>query len=400
MSSRDRDAGRKFESGSSKRKRAIKKKQVEENLRGSLYKYIKTDDQETSLNPDPAENIPSTSSWVPPLPPLSLSKNSEGDVEVTTSLPLRSPGPPSTLSSQDHESEPESMLTSMTAEIENLNPQNDPGLWPITITNVDRTEIVLKGPIRAKVDLFPINDNGRRFSEYHYNKSSLLTAREIAEENDINRQFKEVRRRRKKRHFDYEGEDEALELNAEEMFKINYFYVIVDTVRASCRPRFEALKQHESIFGFMYNVKRLKEISDSELLKQCSDLQISMTVGESCDIDGHELYEELNMFIRVYEGKDDIISVLKYIIENKLTEVYPTIEIVLRIIATTPVTVASAERSFSRLKITKTYLRNSMTQDRLSALAILSIENDVAHSLDYCELIKDFSLKKSRKHQF
>ena len=125
-----------------------------------------------------------------------------------------------------------------------------------------------------------------------------------------------------------------------------------------------------------------------------------MTVGESCDIDGHELYEELNMFIRVYEGNDDIISVLKYIIEKKLTEVYPTIVIVLRIIATTPVTVASAERSFSRLKIIKTYLRNSMTQDRLSALAILSIENDVAHSLDYCALIKDFSLRKSRKHQF
>ncbi|KAL4708250.1 hypothetical protein ACJJTC_013819 [Scirpophaga incertulas] len=83
-------------------------------------------------------------------------------------------------------------------------------------------------------------------------QSSLLTAREIAEENNIDRQFKEVRRQRKKRHFDYEGEDEALELNAEEMFKINYFYVIVDTVRESCRPRFEALKQHESIFGFMY----------------------------------------------------------------------------------------------------------------------------------------------------
>ena len=39
-----------------------------------------------------------------------------------------------------------------------------------------------------------------------------------------------------------------------------------------------------------------------------------------------------------------------------------------------------------------------MTQDRLSALAILSIENDVAHSFDYSALIKDLrSLKKSRK---
>ncbi|GBP36942.1 Zinc finger MYM-type protein 5 [Eumeta japonica] len=128
MSSRDRDAGRKFES---------------------------------------AENIPSTSSWVPP---PSSSKNSEDDDELITSLSFRSSVPPSTLSSQEHESEPEPTFTSMTAGMENLNPQNDPGLWPITITDVDRTEIVLRGPIRIKVELFPVNDNGRRFSEYHYNK--------------------------------------------------------------------------------------------------------------------------------------------------------------------------------------------------------------------------------------
>ena len=39
-----------------------------------------------------------------------------------------------------------------------------------------------------------------------------------------------------------------------------------------------------------------------------------------------------------------------------------------------------------------------MTQNRLSALALLSIENDVAQSLDYCDLINDFSLRKSRIH--
>ena len=41
-----------------------------------------------------------------------------------------------------------------------------------------------------------------------------------------------------------------------------------------------------------------------------------------------------------------------------------------------------------------------MTQNRLSARALLSIENDVAHSLNYCDLISDFSLRKSRKHHF
>lgn len=63
MSSRDCDAGRKFQTGSSKRKRTIKIKQVQESLRGSLYKYMKSDEQETSSkhlltesdsNPDPA----------------------------------------------------------------------------------------------------------------------------------------------------------------------------------------------------------------------------------------------------------------------------------------------------------------------------------------------------------
>ncbi|KAK9744657.1 hypothetical protein QE152_g7578 [Popillia japonica] len=168
-------AGRKYESRSSKRKRAIKRNQAKLNLRGSLYKYIKSDDQETSTkhlltesdsNPDPAEHISATSSWVPP---PSSSKNSEDD-ELTTPLSLKPSVPPSRLSSQEHESEPESMSISMTAAMKNLNPQNDPGVWPISITDVDRTQTVLKGPIRVKVDLFPVNDNRRRFSEYHYNQ--------------------------------------------------------------------------------------------------------------------------------------------------------------------------------------------------------------------------------------
>jgi len=42
---------------------------------------------------------------------------------------------------------------------------------------------------------------------------------------------------------------------------------------------------------------------------------------------------------------------------------------------TLPVTVASAERSFSKLKLIKTFLRSTMSQVRLSSLAILSIES-------------------------
>ncbi|XP_050919588.1 uncharacterized protein LOC127137146 [Lathyrus oleraceus] len=48
-----------------------------------------------------------------------------------------------------------------------------------------------------------------------------------------------------------------------------------------------------------------------------------------------------------------------------------------RILLTIPVTVASAERSFSKLKLLKTYLRSTMSQERLNGLALIAIENDI-----------------------
>jgi len=59
-------------------------------------------------------------------------------------------------------------------------------------------------------------------------------------------------------------------------------------------------------------------------------------------------------------------------------DVYPNINVMLRIMLTTPVSVASAECSFSKLKLIKNYLRSSMSQERLEGLVMLSIEQELA----------------------
>jgi hypothetical protein len=56
---------------------------------------------------------------------------------------------------------------------------------------------------------------------------------------------------------------------------------------------------------------------------------------------------------------------------------FPNASIAYRISLTTPVTVASTKRNFSKLKLIKFYLKSKMSQERLNRLAILSIENEM-----------------------
>ncbi|KAJ0439325.1 putative HAT dimerization domain-containing protein [Helianthus annuus] len=68
-----------------------------------------------------------------------------------------------------------------------------------------------------------------------------------------------------------------------------------------------------------------------------------------------------------------------------------------RILLTIPVTVASAERSFLKLKLLKSYLRSSMSQERLSGLAMIAIENEVLDDINCEKLIHQFAIKNARR---
>ena len=59
---------------------------------------------------------------------------------------------------------------------------------------------------------------------------------------------------------------------------------------------------------------------------------------------------------------------------------------------------ATGERSCSKLKLIKTYLRNSLAQDKLSNLALLSIENNILKSLYTTEITTIFVNMKTRKN--
>jgi len=98
-------------------------------------------------------------------------------------------------------------------------------------------------------------------------------------------------------------------------------------------------------------------------------------------------------------NSQDLFVILQYILENDLMSTFPNITIALRIFLTLPVSVESVEKSFSKLKKIKNYLKSIMGQERLFCLATLVIKHEILDEINI-KILKKFIAMKSRKVLF
>ncbi|GJZ02219.1 zinc finger MYM-type protein 1-like protein, partial [Tanacetum coccineum] len=225
--------------------------------------------------------------------------------------------------------------------------------------------------------------------------NAIDVAKQIAIEMDIDPMFIQKRVIRRKRKFDEDSVEQDVILSAEESFKVNYFLYIIDQAIASLTTRFEQYRDYEDMFGFLFTCDKLKLYDDDRLKSCCSRLEAALKNGDRSDIDAKELYVELRSLDNYLPTENmkplDVLNFLKQ------DDCYPNAIIAYRVLLTIPVTVASAERSFSKLKLLKSYLRSTMSQERLNGLALIAIENDILESVNYDDLINNFSSKNVRR---
>jgi len=88
---------------------------------------------------------------------------------------------------------------------------------------------------------------------------------------------------------------------------------------------------------------------------------------------------------------------LRFIQKNNLGNSVPNIVIMLRIFITVAVSVATCEKSLSKLKLIKNYLRSSISTLRMRNLAIPSIEQQLADEINFDIAVEEFANKKARK---
>jgi len=220
----------------------------------------------------------------------------------------------------------------------------------------------------------------------HYEKLAM-------EKSEI-KEYKVVRKKKRKIPYDESCQGDT-SFEARESFKINTYFVIIDSLLSELRKRKSCYDDINTMFGFFSNMIDLPVI---EVRKKATKLQSQYPE----DLDGSFINECIHFhgYLKSLPGivsPKSILELCKIIEDHNIADVYPYVDIALRMYLCCPVSNTSAERSFSVLKRVKSYLRSSMNDNRLNNLAILNIECEITKSISYNEVIEDFAAQKSHR---
>ena len=112
------------------------------------------------------------------------------------------------------------------------------------------------------------------------------------------------------------------------------------------------------------------------------------------DLDGSRLAAQLISVELLHEdvvcSTTSVSEIIQAVAGSNVRKMFPQVTKMIMLYLICPATSATAERSFSELKRLKTYLRSTMGQRRLNALAILSTYPHELDRMDVNSLIRQF----------
>lgn len=230
--------------------------------------------------------------------------------------------------------------------------------------------------------------------------SLLNESKDLAKKWGVTTVFKNSRRKITKRFFDELSQDERIS-DPESYFKVNVYYCCLDILISQTKERFQSLCNLSSIFEILQPEKLLSSSSE-EILNASGKLSAKYSKDISLN-----LCDQLKALKTCLNSEIKKIYSIKELIElllvkfNSLASSFPEVITACFLFLTLPVTTATAERSFSKLKLIKNYLRTSMGQERLSDISLLSIEAETLEKLKSSsainDLINQFADKKARR---
>lgn len=188
----------------------------------------------------------------------------------------------------------------------------------------------------------------------------------------------------------------------EEFYRQHYFQVM-ESLSGEITKRFEqkgfhVASQVESLIidhsnGTMCEIpEQMKEVYSRDLNWERLKIQLAMLP------DLIESHNEDGLPIKKVTTLRTLCDVLNSSALSK--KMFSEVHSLLRLYYTLPVTSATAERTFSVLRRMKTYLRSSMTQERLNNAMILHIYKELTDMLDLNEIAEMFVTVNERRQNY
>ncbi|XP_025407400.1 uncharacterized protein LOC112681350, partial [Sipha flava] len=209
---------------------------------------------------------------------------------------------------------------------------------------------------------------------------------------------KDSKRKKKRKAMADESRSQPLtEITGKIDFIRHVYYVIIDTLKCQLSSRRQAYEKISDIYGCIPTL--YKTPSSIVIRNTCGTLAkyfIDDVENSSLLIDECILSSKL---ISTDKNVKSVLSMYKYIKTKELECMFPNLEIVMRMYLSTAVSNCSGERAFSVLKRVKSYLRSTMKEKRLNALAIFSVEAELVEKLDFNDTINTFAHQKARKRK-
>ena len=159
---------------------------------------------------------------------------------------------------------------------------------------------------------------------------------------------------------DNEAEDQPIE-DPKQKFKVESYFIILDTAINSLSERFSQFDFMSKTFGVLFDLHNIYHLDESSLTNKCKFLEQPLIADDDKDIDAKELFYELKAISGRFNNKTTPTQALDYICSYGLISTFPNLFIALKVLLTLPVSVASPERSSSKLKLIKTYLTAKYT---------------------------------------
>lgn len=184
----------------------------------------------------------------------------------------------------------------------------------------------------------------------------------------------------------YESQSSPHNFSTPEEFYRKLYYEVIDTTLASLRSRFNS-----QTLDFLTKVENF-------ILNKGDHVDEIVSFYNKDNFDKARLTLHRDMLLDVFENRfkfapKNVTEVITFVRDNlDLQNVIPELFKLLRIFLTIPVSNCNCERCFSALRRLKTYLRTTLTAQRLNHLAIIYIHQ---MEVDIEKLLDDFISKNN-----